>query len=238
MITAEQLMKAYGGRELWNGLSFSISPGSLVAVVGHSGAGKTTLLNCIGGLDEPDAGRIAVHGILPAALRRSARRDFLRDRVAFLFQNSGLVNGWSVARNLDLALEPQSIRAADRQRMKAEAVSRVGLEHAISAPVHRLSGGERQRAALARLMLKKGDVILADEPSSALDDGNCAILCEVLLERRSANATILVSTHDPRLISICDDVLPIGAVGMAPYDVGVAPQLRATAADTGLISTG
>lgn len=210
LIRAESLSKTYGDRELWDNLSFNVPPGSIVAVTGNSGAGKTTLLNCVGGLVSPDRGTLTVGGKQPNALRGRARTLFFRDTVSFLFQNGGLVDEWTVSRNLDLATEPMHLRAKDVKERKMGVLSRVGLLQAVDAPVHRLSGGERQRVALARLMLKKGNVVLADEPSSALDDANCNILREVLTEQRDAGKTILISTHDPRMLDFCDDILAIG----------------------------
>lgn len=211
MIRAENLFKSFGERELWNGLTFSVTPGSIVAIVGHSGAGKTTLLNCAGGLEEPDRGRLYVKGRLPASLGRRARTMYWRETVCFLFQNSGLVDEWSVSRNLDLAIEPMRIKPREAKFHKARVLERVGLTAALNHPVHLLSGGERQRVALARFMLKRGDVVLADEPSSALDDHNCKVLWDAIQERRDAGAAVLVSTHDPRIIDACDRVLRIGS---------------------------
>lgn len=212
LIRAESLSKTYGDRELWSKLTFEVHPGSIVAVTGSSGAGKTTLLNCVGGLVSPDQGSLIVQGKQPSALHGRSRMLFFRDTVSFLFQNSGLVDEWSVSRNLDLATEPMHLRAKEVKERKMGVLSRVGLLHAVDSPVHRLSGGERQRVALARLMLKKGEVVLADEPSSALDDANCGVMREVLTEQRDAGKTILISTHDPRVLDFCDDVLLIGDV--------------------------
>jgi putative ABC transport system ATP-binding protein len=212
LIRAEGLSKTYGDRELWKDLSFTVPVGTIVAITGPSGAGKTTLLNCIGGLVKPDGGVLEVAGKQPGMIRGRERTLFFRDTVSFLFQNSGLVDELSVSRNLDLAMEPIGLRSKDAKRNKADVLKRVGLQHARNSPAHRLSGGERQRVALARLMLKRGEVILADEPSSALDDANCRVLRDVLLEQRRAGTTILVSTHDPRILQFCDDALNIGEI--------------------------
>jgi len=210
MIRAENLSKSFGDRHLWRDLTFAVERGSMVAVVGRSGAGKTTLLNCVAGLSMLDEGYVRVNGSDPAELKGRERVRFFRESVSLLLQGLGLVDDWTVSRNLDLALEPAKLKRREAEKLKARALTRIALASAYHHPIYRLSGGERQRVALARLMLQRGDVILADEPSSALDDANCDILVGFLMERRNAGASILVSTHDPRIIEASDATLRIG----------------------------
>lgn len=201
LVVAADVTKRFKERRLWSGLSFTVEPGQMMAVLGQSGSGKTTLLNCIGALDTIDDGLLTVDGLDVRRLAGRNRRRFFRQTVGFLFQNYALIDSWTVSRNLDVALDDLRGRPKEKRRQKSEMLERLGLANVIDQPVYSLSGGEQQRVALARLMLKEARVLLVDEPTSALDDRNAALLAELLLERCAGGAAVVISTHDPRVIT-------------------------------------
>lgn len=209
LVTAEGTGKRFRERTIWHDLSFDVRPGEMLAVRGQSGSGKTTLLNCVGGLERIDQGILRVGGSDITRLSGQTRQHFFRETVGFLFQNYALIDSWTVAQNLEIAIERMTVGKSGMIPKMLTALDRVGLHNILKMPVYTLSGGEQQRVALARLLLKEARVLLADEPTSALDDHNAALLIELLNERCSQGAAVMVSTHDPRMISACSSELSL-----------------------------
>ncbi|MEE0749107.1 ABC transporter ATP-binding protein [Evtepia sp.] len=203
MIQCVNLTKRYAKREVIKDLSFSIADGEFVCFSGKSGSGKTTLLNMIGLLEEPTSGRILFDGKEIRGGR--ARIDFYRNRVGFIFQNFALVEGKTVAQNLNL------VKKNCRQDgiTVEEALSQVGMEEKLYSKVYTLSGGEQQRVALARLYLKKCDIILADEPTGSLDQENAAMVMGILRKLNAKNKTVIIVTHDDEIKRQCDRILSL-----------------------------
>ncbi|MFV2199184.1 ABC transporter ATP-binding protein, partial [Nocardiopsis sp. LOL_012] len=172
MITVRDLSKSFGPRTLWQGLDLDLPPGQVLALTGPSGAGKTTLLNCLGLLESPTGGTIAYQGRDLTRLRAGGRRRFRRDHLGYLFQNYALMENATVRENLDVARRDRPAQA--------EALERVGLAGRAKERVHHLSGGEQQRVALARLLVKRPSLVLADEPTGALDEGNGRMVIDTL----------------------------------------------------------
>lgn len=209
-IDARSLTKRRGRQTVWEGLDFAILPSEMVAVTGKSGAGKTTLLNCIGLLERVDAGSLSIGGAEMQKVSSSRRRAAYRRTYGWLFQNYGLVDNWSVARNIRVGQAYSEVARGERRASLARAVDRVGLTGRLSDPIHSLSGGEQQRVALARLIVKNPRIILADEPTAALDPLNGSMVASVLSEFAETGATVIVSTHDEQLVSCCNRVIRIG----------------------------
>jgi putative ABC transport system ATP-binding protein len=186
---------AHGPVAALDGVSFTVDAGASVAVVGPSGCGKSTLLGVLGGLALPTAGTIRIGGEEISALPERRRAEFRRAHVGFVYQADNLLPFLTVAENvgLQLALDPA---AADADR-SLELLDRLGLaDEAHRLPDH-LSGGQRQRAAVARAVVHRPEVILADEPTGALDAANAAGVVDLLLEvQRDIGATLVVVTHD------------------------------------------
>ena len=203
MIQCVNLTKRYAKREVIKDLSFSIADGEFVCFSGKSGSGKTTLLNMIGLLEEPTSGRILFDGKEIRGGR--ARIDFYRNRVGFIFQNFALVEGKTVAQNLNL------VKKNCRQDgiTVEEALSQVGMEEKLYSKVYTLSGGEQQRVALARLYLKKCDIILADEPTGSSDQENAAMVMGILRKLNAKNKTVIIVTHDDEIKRQCDRILSL-----------------------------
>lgn len=208
-LRAEGLSKSFGERSLWSGLSFTCNPGDFIALSGPSGSGKTTLLNCLGLLEPLDAGQLTFG---PRDLRRLSprgRRLFFRNSTGFLFQGYGLVDSWSGARNLAVALEYSRLDRRQRSALISDSLAAVGLEGAERRKVYTLSGGEQQRLALARLMLKRPQLILVDEPTAALDEANASVVVNILRAFASDGAIVVSSTHDQGFLDGADKVISV-----------------------------
>ena len=208
----QDLSKRYQrGAEAFTALdkvSFSIEPGELVALTGPSGSGKSTLLNIIAGYDQADGGSVVVNGF-DVTRAKPAEMDALRTRtVGFIFQQFHLVPGLNALENVELSLLNADLSKAQRRACAAEALRRMGLaEHATRRPAL-LSGGQQQRVAVARALAAKPCVVLADEPTAALDRANAESLMDQLaaLARENGMAA-LVSTHDQRCLDRVDRVI-------------------------------
>lgn len=189
MIEIKNLHKSFGDRKLFSNFNTTIQDGEFVILSGVSGCGKTTLLNIIGSIEKIDDGEVLVDGI--NITNPSNQLDYFRTKVGFLFQNFALVDNKTVRENLKL------IRNDCKSDITIEgALEKVGLLDKIDQKVYTLSGGEQQRVALGRLMVKKCDIILADEPTGSLDKGNAESVIEILKNMNKMGKTIIMATHD------------------------------------------
>lgn len=202
MIEGINLTKKFGDRLLFDNLSFTIKTGEFVCFSGESGKGKTTLLNMIGQIEPPTSGQIRYDG---KEVRTSRDRlAFLATKVGFIFQNFALVEGKTVSQNLEF------VKKKNRQNISVEeALERVGLADKLHAKVYTLSGGEQQRVALARLYIKKADIILADEPTGSLDRHNADLVMSILKDLNSQGKTIVLVTHDDAIKERCDRIIEL-----------------------------
>lgn len=211
MLIVEDLSKSFRSRTLWSDVNFTMDRSEMLALVGPSGAGKSTLLNCIGLLETADSGEIRVDGNDITRFGRGNRRRFRRDILGYLFQNYALIDNATVSANLDAATTA-SIRSKKRRRHEYEAaLERVSLAGRSKEMIYRLSGGEQQRVALARLLVKKPTLILADEPTGALDEENEAMVIEVLRDMSRQGATVVIATHREQVRDKCDSVFEVGS---------------------------
>lgn len=200
--------KKFPGRTVFAGLNLEIEKGEQVAITGPSGSGKSTLLNMIGLLEKPDGGEIRILGQQAPRPRSRAANRQLRHHIGYLFQNFALIDNASVKQNLEIALTYSERRPSKKERI-AEALRHVGLPGIEDRLVFSLSGGEQQRVAVARLLLKPCDVILADEPTGALDATNRDIVLGLLTELNRAGKTVVIATHDQDVIDACSRVVPL-----------------------------
>ncbi len=199
MIELRNIEKAFGEKQLFNGYNAAIPEASLTIISGDSGCGKTTLLNMLGYLELPDKGDIIIDG---KNLRDIKQQVYYRDYVGFLFQNFALMENKTVKQNLEI------IKPANRTDVTIEeALNRVGLSDKLNTKVYKLSGGEQQRAALARLIIKRCKIILADEPTGSLDDRNAQIVMEQLHELAKEGKCVVMVTHNKKYLEEADNVL-------------------------------
>jgi putative ABC transport system ATP-binding protein len=203
MITLRHLAKSFGARVLWEDLDLTVEPGRMLALVGSSGSGKTTLLNCMGLLEPPSSGQILFRGTDLVRQGPGRRRRFRRDHLGYLFQNYALIDNATVRANLDVA------RRRGTRPDHACALERVGLAGRERERVHHLSGGEQQRVALARLMVKRPSLVLADEPTGALDHTNGAMVVDTLRQMSDQGCAVVIATHDPAVRDSCDTAFDV-----------------------------
>jgi len=212
ILTVEKLTKTYGGRgnhtNALRGLDLELWPGEFVGVMGPSGSGKTTLLNCVSTIDAPTSGTITVDGAELTGLRGKALAKFRRERLGFIFQDCNLLDTLTGLENIALAL---TISGADPRQVEAQArkaARLLGVEGVLDKFPYQMSGGEQQRVAAARAMVTRPALILADEPTGALDSKSTRLLLEQLSElNREQGATILLVTHDAFTASWCRRIL-------------------------------
>lgn len=189
MITIKNLSKSFGEKKLFDNYSLQINDGEFVIFTGVSGCGKTTLLNMIGSLESADSGEIEVDGM--DITQKKNQRKYLKRKVGFLFQNFALVDNKTVEDNLKL------VKNDCRSGVSIEeALEMVGLSDKAKQKVYSLSGGEQQRAALARLIVKKCDCVLADEPTGSLDRKNADTVFSILEKINESGKTVIMVTHD------------------------------------------
>ncbi len=201
-ITLSNINKSFGKKALFRDYSLTIEAGEFVAIKGESGAGKTTLLNIIGLLEAPDSGSVTLCGVKNPSFFSRAAVELRRHRLSYLFQNYGLVDTDTVESNMRLATRFGKAKGKAEKKRIADALAQVGLTGYERRKVYTLSGGEQQRVALAKIIAKSPDIILADEPTGSLDARNRDIVLAMLRQLNEEGKTIVVVTHDPT-VSAC-----------------------------------
>jgi putative ABC transport system ATP-binding protein len=181
--------------------TLSVNAGEFLAIAGPSGSGKSTLLNLIGCIDKPTSGRILIEGTDTTTLSPGRTTDLRRKKIGFVFQTFNLIPVFTAAENVEFPLLVQSIGARERKRRVAEALQSVGLGDRAHHRPDLLSGGERQRVAVARAIVHRPALVLADEPTANLDTRNATQLIDLMRDlNRSLGLTFIFSTHDQRLL--------------------------------------
>ncbi|MEV8021769.1 ABC transporter ATP-binding protein [Streptomyces sp. NPDC086554] len=188
-----------GGVAALRGVDLSVQEGELLAIVGPSGSGKSTLLHIVGTLDRPTQGAVAIAGHDVAALTDRSLSALRARHIGFVFQAFHLVPGVSARDNVAEGLLYSGLSRAERRRRAAEALDRVGLADRMKHRPHELSGGQKQRVAIARAVVGAPDLLLADEPTGALDSASGEAVMELLHDLNAEGATIAVITHDTEI---------------------------------------
>lgn len=207
MIEIKKLSKSFGEKQIFDSFSYTIKDGTMIAIVGKSGCGKSTLLNIIGLLDGDYEGNILYDGKEIAKMKESQKTEYIRNNINYLFQNYALIDSESVQDNLLLALEYEKISKDEKIIRINKVLKAVDMEYYNAKKIYTLSGGEQQRIALARIMLKKGNIILADEPTGNLDEINSVKVMKLLKDLQKQGKTIIIVTHNESIAKDCDEIL-------------------------------
>ena len=201
MISFSAVSKRYaGGQDVLRGVSLTIDAGELVFVTGHSGAGKSTLLKLIPAIERPSTGSVIVNGQNVGALRPTAI-PFLRRNLGLVFQDQKLLYDRSVVENLMLPLSFSSLAPREASRRARAALDKVGLLGREKANPVQLSGGEQQRLAIARAVVNRPAILIADEPTANLDAEAAQRVLEIFVAFNQVGVTVLLATHDLGLVT-------------------------------------
>ncbi len=188
-------------------IDLSVDAGSLVAVMGASGSGKSTLLTIAGSLEDPTSGEVYVAGRSLSSLSRNGKAQLRRQSIGYVFQDYNLLAGLSAVENVSLPLELDGVAARKAQAAALESLETFGLKDRASAYPDMLSGGERQRVAIARAVVGNRQLLLADEPSGALDSTNAETVMRLIRAACHRGMAAVVVTHDAQLASWADRVV-------------------------------
>lgn len=212
LLEIQHMMKYYGNKssltKAVDDISFSVEKGEFTAVMGASGSGKTTLLNCISTIDRVTGGHILVEGKDVTKLRGRSLSKFRREKLGFIFQDFNLLDTLNGFDNIALALQIQNEKPARIPGKVEEMAKKLNIREVLKKYPYQMSGGQKQRCACARAMITNPSLILADEPTGALDSQSAGMLLDNLqFLNRELGATILMVTHDPLCASYSDRVL-------------------------------
>lgn len=205
MIDIKNITKSFGSLQVLKGIDLHINKGEIVSIVGPSGAGKTTLLQIIGTLDKPDSGSIVIDGIDVSNLSKAKLSDFRNRHLGFVFQFHQLLPEFTALENIMIPAFIAGTSQSEAKDRAMELLKFMGLEDRASHKPNELSGGEKQRVAVARALVNKPAVILADEPSGSLDSKNKAELHQLFFDLRDKfGQTFVIVTHDESLAATTD----------------------------------
>lgn len=206
-MAATEVHKRFGRVTALAGVNLLVAPGELVGITGPSGSGKSTLLSLVGGLDRPDSGRVLIddEAVWEGPHTTRARRDL----VGFVFQNHLLLPNLTAQANVEVPLLGAGVGRHERQRRAALLLAEVGAAHRAEHLPSELSGGERQRVAVARALANEPRLLLADEPTGALDSAAAQRVLDLLVGRISAerNMTLIIVSHDPEVAARADRII-------------------------------
>lgn len=209
-IECRNVWRRYPGSHLvpaLGGVDLRVSPGEWVAIMGPSGSGKSTLLNLIGGLDTPDTGDIVVDGQAVSGASRSERAELRRSRIGIVLQSLNLLGDLTVSQNVELPLRLAGRSRREARTMAGHLLHDLGLAELGSRKPDQLSGGQQQRVAIIRALANQPAVLLADEPTGALDRTSASGVLDLLRAAHEHGQTLLVVTHDQRVASYADRVV-------------------------------
>ncbi|MCJ1977539.1 ATP-binding cassette domain-containing protein [Lactococcus paracarnosus] len=207
MIELKNVSKQYGKHQLFDQLNLTFEAGKSYALIGESGSGKSTLLNLIARLEKPSSGQLLLAG---DSLWHIREKRYFKTYLGYIFQNYALVDDETVAQNLSMVKHNKASQIA--------VLEKVGLAPSLlSSKIYQLSGGQAQRVAIARLLLKEAKIILADEPTGALDEATGQDIIALLLSLVSKDTLVIFATHDPAVYQQVDQVIDIVALKEKKY---------------------
>ncbi|MEV6950434.1 ABC transporter ATP-binding protein [Streptomyces sp. NPDC051183] len=234
VVRLDGVHKEYGDAKALDGLSLEIRKGDAVAVMGPSGCGKSTLLNMVAGLDRPTAGTVQVHGQDLGKLTETGLALFRRRDVGMIFQFFNLIDDLPALDNVALAAQLTGTSARQARRRALELLDELGIADRRDNYPATLSGGERQRVAVARALMNRPALLLADEPTGALDSRSGEQVMDLLIDLNQIGQTLLIVTHDPKLATRCASRLVEVADGRVARERSLDERAAAASADGGI----
>jgi len=207
IVKLENISKSYYHHNVFHDFNLEIDEGEFVIISGKSGSGKSTLCNIIGLLDKPDQGKVFIKD-QEIDYKDSKIAKLLSKNISYLFQNFALIDNKTVGYNLELVYPSKKERKNNRKLIE-EKLSEVGMEETYDKYIYECSGGQQQRVAIARLLLKQGDIIICDEPTGSLDEENKMMVMNLICDMHKRGKTIIMVTHDKTLYSYVKRVIMI-----------------------------
>ena len=212
LLKVDQIQKYYGNKDnitkAIDGISFEVEEGEFIGIMGASGSGKTTLLNCISTIDNVSSGHIYLNKHDITEIKEKDIAKFRRENLGFIFQDFNLLDTLTIEENIALILTINKIPEKEIDKKTIEIAKKLGIEDILNKYPYQVSGGQKQRCASARAIVNSPKIILADEPTGALDSKSARQLLEIMEDmNKKMNATILMVTHDPLSASYCSKIL-------------------------------
>ncbi|WP_124098237.1 ABC transporter ATP-binding protein [Ruminococcus sp. Marseille-P6503] len=214
MIKLENIVKIYNPKkanefEALHGVSAEIQDGELVAVVGKSGAGKSTLLHILACIDNYQEGEYSIDGTLVKNLSERQYANIRNEKIGMIMQDFALVEDFTALENVLIPLNFSKKRIKNKKEKALTALKAVGIEELAKKPCNKLSGGQKQRVAIARAIVNEPSMILADEPTGALDSRTSAEIMELFKSLNQQGRTVIIVTHDPKIAEQCGRIIEI-----------------------------
>lgn len=211
MIRLENISKIYDAKidttKALDNVSLQINDGELVAIMGPSGSGKSTLLNIIGCMDTATEGKYYVDDVEVSLLKKSQRDSFRKKNIGFVFQHFALMDYYTAYENIELPLIANNVRKSERKKIVQQQLEHLGITSQRNKLPKKMSGGQQQRVAIARALVTNVDLILADEPTGALDQKTGQEVLALLKEINSTGKTVIIVTHDEKIAADCNRVI-------------------------------
>ena len=213
LLSIQKLAKTYGKKGLGvqthalKNVNFEVNEGEFVSIMGESGSGKTTLLNIIATLDKPTQGQVLLNNLSLSDIKAKDVSKFRRDRLGFVFQDFNVLNAFNNKDNILLPLVLSETSVADMDKRLAEVAPILGIQDLLDKFPYQVSGGQRQRIAIARAIITQPDILLADEPTGALDSKNAQNILELFRDLNGLGQTILMVTHSIKAAAMSDRVI-------------------------------
>lgn len=228
MLEARELTLSYGQTRALNGVSMSVAPGESVAVMGASGSGKSSLLHCLAGVIAPDSGSVHIDGTDLTGLSDRSRSRVRLERIGVVFQFGDLVPELSLIENVMLPLQLLGQKTAAARDRAMELLTELGIPDLADSRAGEVSGGQAQRAAVARAMVHRPAIVLADEPTGSLDSFNAEDVMDALIAlTRTAETALVVVTHDNRVASHLDRLITLHDGAVLNSGLGAEAELAA-----------
>lgn len=222
-------------QQVLRGINVEFKRGEFVAVLGESGCGKSTFMNILGGLDQDYTGSIVLDGEFLKDYSEKKLDDYRKSRVGLIFQNYNLISHMSVHENIEVAMTMSNIDRAERKARTQEILAQVGLSEYADKLPNQLSGGQRQRVAIARALANTPEILLADEPTGALDKDSAEQVIQILKKIAESGKLVIVVTHSQKVASACSRILTIDDGVIKSDDKQYAVSTKTTKAQTAKI---